>query len=699
MSRSAGPWAQVSYDRIDFKGGLDMLTPTLNLQPGFVRAAQNFEISITGGYARVAGYERFDGHPSPTATASYQTMTLSALGTIVAGSVITGATSGTVATCIGINPGAVGRTIGYVTSSGPGFVFGENITVSAVVQGTVTVVPAIVLDAATIALFLQGATNLVRPTISAPPGSGGVLGGFWLNGTNYCFRNNAGGTVANLWGSSSAGWVQVPYGYELLYTAGAGTQPAVGATITGATSGAHATIAAVINQTGGVTIGLPAWVASTGRFILTAITGTFVNAEALQVSAATVATASGTQVAIAPNPGGKYVVDVQAFAGGTATTNVAYGASGVDRGFSFDGTVYVPITTGSVPDTPSYARKHLNYLVFGILNSVQISGLGLPYQWTPLSGGAELILPENVSNIMPLPGNQATGALGVFTQNYTYILYGSSQLTFQLVPYNIKAGAYFNTAANMADTYVFEVRGVTSLTTTLQYGNFDPAYLTMPNKPFIDAHRGSTTCAFSVRTKSQYRVFFSDGYALWSTFLNKQYAGCLPIYYPNPVSCAWDGVDTVSGAQRLFFGSTNGMVYEMDIGTSFDGAVIGAYLQFVFDSIKSHRVLKRYRKLSLEVNGESYAPISLAYQLGYSAATIGQPASANYGVPFLGSLPWDSFVWDSFIWDGVSLAPVEMELRGTAENFALYLSSSSDSALPFTINTATAHYTIRRGLR
>jgi len=580
--------------------------------------------------------------------------------------------------------------------------------VGAVSTGNVVAVNPGISDPSTLALFAAGAANVQRQNIAVVPGSGSVLGVFYINGKTYAFRNNAGGTAVALYVSSSTGWTLVPFGRELSYSSAVGTTtPVVGQALVGATSGTAAVIAAVINQTGGVTSGLPLWAGSTGRFILGTPTGSgFVNGELLQISGVTVATASSLATVIAPAPSGKYVIDVAAFGGGTSTTNVAYGASGVDRAFSFDPTpttafplgVYAPITTGSVPDTPQVARKHLNYLLVGIQNSLQISGLGLPFQWTPLSGGAEILLQENITNLMPLPGNQATGALAIFSQNYTYILYGSSQSTFQLVPYNIKAGAYFNTAANLADVYMFETRGITSMTTTLQYGNFEPSYVTMNIKPFIDAHQQNVTCAIVDREKSQYRVFFSDGYGLSATFLNKQYAGCIPLAFPNPVLTVCDGVDPVTGQQLLFFGSSNGYVYQLEKGTSFDGSPIQAFLQFVFNSMKSHRVLKRYRKTSLEISGSQYCFFSTSYSLGYGLSTVGQPGTTNYAVPFTQAF-WDSFTWDSFTWDGTNLAPQEIEMAGTAENISLYILSNTDLLQPFTINTATIHYTIRRGIR
>jgi hypothetical protein len=628
-------------------------------------------------------------------------MQLSNLGGIALNSTITGLSSGTTAKVIGTNPGTLPNVVGYVVTSGPGFTANEAVQISGITQGTVQIIPYGLPDPYTAALFLQGAANYARTSISAVPGSGNILGVIYLNSVVYAFRNNVGGTQANLYKSTAGGWVQVPYGWELSYTAGVGT-PAlpVGTVVTGVTSGATGTIAAVINQTGTVIQGVPTWAGSSGRFIFSSVTGTFQSGETLRIAGPTNIATNGTTAAvqIAPLPNGSYSIDVASFGGAFNTQKLAWGADGVNRAFSFDGTTYIPISTGATPDTPSIAKKHLNYLLLAIGNNLQISGLGLPYQWSPLVGGASIQMIETITNLNPLPGNQATGAIIVTTTSFTSILYGSTTNTFQLVPYNFQSGAYPNTCINLADTYVFESRGIGSVTTTLQYGNFDPSFVTMPIRPFIDLHRQYVTCAYTNRNKSQYRVFFSDGYGLWATFLNKQYSGSMPVIFPNPVLCCEEDIDPVTGAQRMFFGSSNGFVYEMEKGTSFDGVAIAAALQFVFDSKDSHRVIKRYRKASLEVTGSIYAAFSVGYALGYSAATVGQPPSAAYNIAFTSAI-WDAFTWDNFTWDGVNLLPAEIEITGTAENIALSIASTSDLVQPFTINTATIHYTPRRGLR
>ena len=57
---------------VAYPGGLDLTTPSLALQPGALRDSLNFECSQAGGYARIAGYERYDGQTSPSG-ATYTT--------------------------------------------------------------------------------------------------------------------------------------------------------------------------------------------------------------------------------------------------------------------------------------------------------------------------------------------------------------------------------------------------------------------------------------------------------------------------------------------------------------------------------------------------------------------------------------------------------------------------------------------------
>lgn len=675
----------VSYDVIKLAGGLDLVTPTLSLPAGAARDAVNFEVSITGGYTRIAGYERYDGRPSPAA-AQYSELTINITGAIAVGNTISGATSGASGYVIVVD----GQTVAYTKGAGT-FQIGEDVKVGGVVQGSVTALQAgVATGLKTAAEWAALAADAYRGDIQAVPGSGPVRGVAYYNSKVYAWRNNTLGTALVMYLASGSGWQQVSLGYELEFSTGA-AEILDGDTVVGAVSGATGVVTRVVKQSG-------AWAAVTaaGRLIFASITGTFQNGEALKVGGSSKAVCVGTQAAITLAPGGR-VETVVGNVIGSSVANRMYGADGKNRAFEYDGTVYVPIETGMAVDTPNHVSVHVQHLFLSFSSSLQHSALGDPYAWTVILGAGELMLPESINALLVQPGNQNTAAMVVYTETNTHVLYGTSSADWNLVAYNVGTGGKAYTAQNMAQGYVFDVRGVVNMATTLNYGNFDSATLTLNIRPFIQQRRTLATASTLNREKAQYRVFFSDGYGLYLTIANGQMLGSMPVQFPNPVACACDGPIT-SGAETSFFGSTNGFVYWLDVGTSFDGADIQASMTLNFNSEGSPRVLKRYRKGSLEVSGSTYAEFAFGYDLAYSSLEIVQDVDTTHTTNLTAS-KWDAATWDAFVFDGRVLSPSEVEMRGTGENVAVRISSVSNMYAPFTINSAILHYTPRRGLR
>jgi hypothetical protein len=118
-------------------GGLDLVTPQIKMAPGKMSAGQNYEPSSEGpGYARIEGYERFNGLPSPSGQ-TYWILNFT-VGVMVPtlGRVVSGATSGAVGTVVVIvltSGSWVGNdAAGYlvIREHTGTFVAAENITVS-----------------------------------------------------------------------------------------------------------------------------------------------------------------------------------------------------------------------------------------------------------------------------------------------------------------------------------------------------------------------------------------------------------------------------------------------------------------------------------------------------------------------------------------------------------------------------------------
>ena len=675
---------KVNYDLIRLGGGLDQVTPTLSLPPGVARRAANFECSITGGYTRIAGYERFDGRPSPSA-ANYNILVCTFTATVTVGQTVTGSTSGATGKVIAVNATSL-----VITRETSFFVAGDTLNNGGGFVGTVTAVQGVSADGLTDAQYQNLAADDYRADIQAVPGSGSILGVGYYNGTLYAWRNNVGATAAVMYRSSSSGWTAVTLGKTLSFNSGILAIPD-GSTVTGQSSGATGVVARTVLEDG-------SWAGSnaTGQLILSSTTGTFTIGENLRISSTVYAHAASLATQITLAPGGRYATTVANFGGGTANYKL-YGASGTNKAFEFDGTTYVPIRTGMAVDTPLHICFHKQHLFLSFGASVQFSALGYPYQWTPLLGAGEIAMNAEVTNMLVLPGDQSSGALGVYTRSDTSVLYGTSSANFSLSTFNSGTGAFPYTAQNMDQAYVLDDRGIMSLGTSLNFGNFVPAALTMNIPKFIEQHRGLSVGSTVNRDKGQYRVFFSDGSALYLTILNGRVLGSMPMQFQHNINCAIDS-EAPTGGTVQFFGSTNGYVYQMDLGTSFDGEQIPANMNLVYNSIKSPRILKRYRKASVELTGDSYAEIQFGYDLGYRSTAITQPEDASYQNDLRSSY-WDEMVWDNFVWDGSDISPSEIEVTGTAENMAVRISSNSDLLQSFTVNNIIVHYTLRRGLR
>jgi hypothetical protein len=172
----------------------------------------------------------------------------------------------------------------------------------------------------------------------------------------------------------------------------------------------------------------------------------------------------------------------------------------------------------------------------------------------------------------------------------------------------------------------------------------------------------------------------------------------MPIYFPNPVTCSWSSEITGGGDELIFFGSSNGMVYQMEKGTSFDGANIEAYIELVFNHSKSYRTLKKYRRMTFEMNGSGYAEFKSSYDLSYASSEVAQPDLVNNTIN-LSAAFWDEFVWDQFIWDGQPLTNLSMSTPGNGENISVRILSNGNYFTPILFSGVFLEFSTLRMLR
>lgn len=404
-------------------------------------------------------------------------------------------------------------------------------------------------------------------------------------------------------------------------------------------------------------------------------------------------TLSGVQTSITLAIGGRFECINYNFTGSSDTQRM-YGCDGVNRAFEFDGTVFVPIATGMTSDAPKFIAAHRHKLFLSFLGSLQFSTSGDPYLWTPLTGASEIGMGDTITGLLPIVGGTSTGALAVFARNVTAVLYGSSASDFNLVLINPDAGAVAYTVQNIGSVLMLDDRGVRTLSPTQEYGNFGDNTVTQLVQSLINSKQGTAVASSIHRGKNQYRLYFSDGTVLVVGFLNRKLIGITLLDYGIAATCVTSGENS-SGAEEVYFGSSTGMIYQAEKGTSFDGSDIEAWIRTAYSNQKSQLIKKSYKRVTLEMDAEGSANFQLGYDLGFGAPGL-EPAGRTSFSEEGGGGYWDQFYWEAFTWDSQVVANPQTTISGTAENISLLVYSNNDYDDPWTIQGASIYYIPRR---
>lgn len=203
-------------------------------------------------------------------------------------------------------------------------------------------------------------------------------------------------------------------------------------------------------------------------------------------------------------------------------TDVFFICSGADNAYMFDGTYALPIATGLLQqyEKPRHVAWTGNYLALGYRSgSLAISDLGDPLTYVGASStAAEIGASDRVTGLLNLKGD----SLGVFTEQTVFAIEGTSPDTFRRTTISPSSGAIEYTVTDMGVPMYCDFRGIATISTTDQYGNFNRGRLSWQATPWLldrlqSDRRNQTVdktvvAAIPVRNKNQYRVFFNDGW-------------------------------------------------------------------------------------------------------------------------------------------------------------------------------------------
>jgi hypothetical protein len=692
-------------------GGLNLEDAPLEIPAGELVGCLNYEPSIISGYRRVQGYERFDGHSSPTDT-PYGSLQFTSTGGFnpSIGTVMTESGSGAQGVVVAVD--TINSAVVYIGIAGApiNFFVGNGSTLTAGGQTATSVLNPLYNQGATPALtdayyyskwiYLQSFITPVGGSLCSGP----VLG-VWAHGAYiYAFRNSADGTQALFFVASATGWTQINLGYKILFTNGIYSSsmqpPPEGTVLTGATSGATFTIRRVGSLTG--TWGTDAG----GYFITNAITGTPVANELLQSGGVTYATFNLLSPQVLA-PGGQYYFRSYNFnASQTPSTGYRiYGVSGVDRGFEYspaDG-VFVKITTTTLSsgyaDTPTHLEIHADYLFYSFPGgSLQNSGFQLPLNWNPVFGADERSVENNVTFLR----EDVSQTLYIGTRQRIWSLTGLQVEQFQIRVYSSNNGAIPNTDEMPGQIIFGEDRGITSIAASAQYGDFEASSLTnkiltlISNSLYSGPLSDSPIGAIVTRSKNLYRLIFASG-TVYHLAINAQgqFTGWTLAQYVHTPSCASAnlfGGNASNYYERSFMGCADGYVRELDKGISFDGQVVNHFLKFAYYHLGSPDYLKRIRRVQIDIKAEGPATINIGCDCNYGnlSGQLAPQKTLGAGGGF-----WDVANWAGFTWGAPSYQPVVVKLDLEGYNVSLAISGGGLNDYPFTVSGLTYQYTPR----
>jgi len=529
-----------------------------------------------------------------------------------------------------------------------------------------------------------------RADISSVPGSGYVRGVKYFQGNVYAWRDNAGGTACVMHRATASGWTPITFGKEIQFTGAVG-QIFDGDTVIQLTSGATGVVKRALLRSGTWTV------SGVGTLVFDTVTGTFDNTHAIQVGGVTKVTASSLCTDITLLPGGKFDFDVYNFSGSSGTERL-YCADGVNYVGEFDGTRWVPIRTGSTPDTPTFVKGHKNQLIVATNTDLFVSSIGNPYSWTSITGAGDIAVGEVITGILPQVGDFTAGALVVTTKNRVLVLYGNDTTDFNLVTYAPNNGGRAYTLQNIGFAHFLDARGVTQMATSRNYGGFQTNVLTNVVQPYIDSKLGLEIASCIIRSSNQYRVFFNDGTGLICQIVpdpqgTTAVGASMPFDYGDVIFNTIDSVIDTTGIERVFGAATNGYVYELNSGTSFDGEVIPSHIMLTFNNSKSPRLRKRYRRSVLQFRSGSTADVQVGYDLSYGDGDASYGRSVNRTVYGAGAFFDAFFNWENFTWDASYAQQLTVNTVGTGENISLVIANESAQDEAFTVHTCFLHYT------
>ena len=544
-----------------------------------------------------------------------------------------------------------------------------------------------------------------RLLIGKVPGTGRM----WVwryNDATYAFRADADGATMKMHRSSATGWTVVDLGHRVAFTDGTGGDPVSGEAIANSSNVAATVVGHYL------TSGTWAGGDAAGVLVLTYDGSTvFASSDVLTVEAESTRKLTISDVPTEQTIGNGTSFDfVNYNFFGRDDLERMYGVSGAGLPFEFDGTMFVQLQTGVDGYTPIKISAHQAHLFIGYKEgSVIYSGTGKPRSYDAVDGAGEIAIGDELTDM--LPGYR--DILFIYGRNRTNYLVGTSAVDFQLKTLSDEAGAMAGTVQLMDEPVCLDDRGFRNVTATQRFGDFSIATISEQIRPLLDRKRAGgilPVASVRIRRKSQYRIWFTDGDCIVLGYVRRG-RGSRVEYTRTEFYIRPDGtpnqpelgivndacsVEDSDGRERVFATMRGSdFVYELDRGPSFDGHPIESYFRMCYNDFQAPHIVKRYRKLLLEVDSVFRSSFSLAADFD-DDREVGVRPGRSHTVSGPASF-WSEAEWGAFYWLADPVRKAEQRIKGRGRNVSLVVFSVPDSIeTSYVVSGVTVYYEKRK---
>jgi hypothetical protein len=289
---------------------------------------------------------------------------------------------------------------------------------------------------------------------------------------------------------------------------------------------------------------------------------------------------------------------------------------------------------------------------------------------------------SNITNFL----TANSGTLMIACKKKISVLTGNDRTDFVLTPLTDDVGALSWTAQRMIRPVYLDAKGLRDLTATNATGGFRAGQLTELVAPLIKSKRKgqiAPVASMRVRGKDIYRVFYADGTGI-GVYMGKKYPESIPFDLNVNVtcccSCSTADEDTLPDEvddEVQLVGTDDGWVYQLDVGTSFDGVAVRGYCFLPFNHAGSPALNKVWAGAGLECRSPAGVQFNLTALFDYGDPASPPDAANSLPVRGGGGL-WDNDLWDNFVFDAPIVSRAECDIEGIGPNCALRIITGSN---------------------